>query len=51
MYTRLLQGYDSMDPDQQSASSHAAKQLRLMVSSSCLLKTVSQFGCIFLTLF
>ncbi|OEL37567.1 Malonate--CoA ligase [Dichanthelium oligosanthes] len=41
MYTRLLQGYDNMDPDQQSASSYAAKQLRLMVSSSCSLKTVS----------
>jgi hypothetical protein len=36
MYTRLLQGYDSMDPDQQYASSYAAKQLRLMVSSTCL---------------
>jgi malonyl-CoA/methylmalonyl-CoA synthetase len=31
MYTRLLQGYDSMDPDQKSASSYAAKHLRLMV--------------------
>lgn len=34
MYTRLLQGYDSMDPDQQSASSYAAKQLRLMMCGS-----------------
>lgn len=33
MYTRLLQGYDSMDSGQQSASSYAAKHLRLMVSS------------------
>lgn len=34
MYTRLLQGYDSMDPDQQSASSYAAKHLRLMMCGS-----------------
>ncbi|CAO1946067.1 unnamed protein product [Urochloa humidicola] len=34
MYTRLLQGYDSMDPDQQSTSSYAAKQLRLMMCGS-----------------
>ncbi|KAG8055336.1 hypothetical protein GUJ93_ZPchr0001g29248 [Zizania palustris] len=34
MYTRLLQGYDSMDPEQQSASSFAAKQLRLMMCGS-----------------
>ncbi|XP_062206947.1 probable CoA ligase CCL8 isoform X2 [Phragmites australis] len=34
MYTRLLQGYDSMDPDQQSASSYAARQLRLMMCGS-----------------
>uniref|UniRef100_A0A0D9V5Y8 4-coumarate--CoA ligase n=1 Tax=Leersia perrieri TaxID=77586 RepID=A0A0D9V5Y8_9ORYZ len=34
MYTRLLQGYDSMDPGQQSASSFAAKQLRLMMCGS-----------------
>ncbi|KAF8766256.1 hypothetical protein HU200_007768 [Digitaria exilis] len=34
MYTRLLQGYDNMDPDQQSASSYAAKQLRLMMCGS-----------------
>jgi len=46
MYTRLLQGYDNMDPDQQSACSYAAKQLRLMVSSSCSLKLSLQFGCI-----
>ncbi|ONM37712.1 Long-chain-fatty-acid-CoA ligase-like protein [Zea mays] len=34
MYTRLLQGYDSMDPDQKSASSYAAKHLRLMMCGS-----------------
>ncbi|KAK3162010.1 hypothetical protein QOZ80_1BG0084140 [Eleusine coracana subsp. coracana] len=34
MYTRLLQGYDSMDSDQQCASSYAAKQLRLMMCGS-----------------
>nr|CAB3478370.1 unnamed protein product [Digitaria exilis] len=34
MYTRLLQGYDNMDPDQQSASCYAAKQLRLMMCGS-----------------
>ncbi|CAO2194764.1 unnamed protein product [Urochloa humidicola] len=34
MYTRLLQGYDSMDSDQKSASSYAAKQLRLMMCGS-----------------
>lgn len=34
VYTRLLQGYDGMDPDQQSASSYAAKQLRLMMCGS-----------------
>ncbi|XP_039809708.1 malonate--CoA ligase-like isoform X2 [Panicum virgatum] len=34
MYTRLLQGYDNMDPDQQSACSYAAKQLRLMMCGS-----------------
>ncbi|CAL4973930.1 unnamed protein product [Urochloa decumbens] len=34
MYTRLLQGYDNMDSDQQSASSYAAKQLRLMMCGS-----------------
>jgi malonyl-CoA/methylmalonyl-CoA synthetase len=51
MYTRLLQGYDNMDPDQQSACSYAAKQLRLMVSSSCSLKLSLQFGFISLTLF
>ncbi|KAF2952403.1 probable CoA ligase CCL8 isoform X2 [Oryza sativa Japonica Group] len=34
MYTRLLQGYDGMDPEQQSASSFAAKQLRLMMCGS-----------------
>jgi hypothetical protein len=40
-----------MDPDQQSACSYAAKQLRLMVSSSCSLKLSLQFGFISLTLF
>ncbi|KAM0888716.1 hypothetical protein ACQ4PT_028190 [Festuca glaucescens] len=34
VYTRLLQGYDSMNPDQQSACSYAAKQLRLMMCGS-----------------
>ncbi|XP_066379728.1 probable CoA ligase CCL8 [Miscanthus floridulus] len=34
MYTRLLQGYDSMDPDQQSDASYAAKHLRLMMCGS-----------------
>ncbi|TVU35043.1 hypothetical protein EJB05_16910, partial [Eragrostis curvula] len=34
MYTRLLQGYDGMDPDQQCVSSYAAKQLRLMMCGS-----------------
>jgi len=34
MYTRLLQGYDNMDPAQQSACSYAAKQLRLMMCGS-----------------
>ncbi|GJM93058.1 hypothetical protein PR202_ga09579 [Eleusine coracana subsp. coracana] len=34
MYTRLLQGYDSMDSDQQCTSSYAAKQLRLMMCGS-----------------
>jgi hypothetical protein len=33
VYTRLLQGYDTMNPDEQSACSYAAKQLRLMVCS------------------
>lgn len=31
MYTRLLQGYKTMDPDQQKAAASAAKQLRLVV--------------------
>ncbi|XP_072972110.1 probable CoA ligase CCL8 [Typha angustifolia] len=34
MYTRLLQGYETMDPDQRAASSSAAKQLRLMMCGS-----------------
>lgn len=40
MYTRLLQGYDGMDPEQQSASSFAAKQLRLMVSCIYILQVI-----------
>ncbi|CAI9773607.1 unnamed protein product [Fraxinus pennsylvanica] len=34
MYTRLLQGYDAMDPDSQAASASAARQLRLMMCGS-----------------
>ncbi|KAK1666943.1 hypothetical protein QYE76_055102 [Lolium multiflorum] len=34
VYTRLLQGYDTMNPDEQSACSYAAKQLRLMMCGS-----------------
>lgn len=33
MYTRLLQGYEAMDPDLQAASASAANHLRLMVST------------------
>lgn len=33
MYTRLIQGYEAMDPQLQDASASAASQLRLMVSS------------------
>lgn len=32
MYTRLIQGYQSMDAEQQAVSASAARQLRLMVS-------------------
>lgn len=32
MYTRLIQGYHAMDPEQQAVSASAARQLRLMVS-------------------
>lgn len=31
MYTRLIQGYEAMDPELQSASASAASKLRLMV--------------------
>ncbi|GMI93795.1 acyl activating enzyme 13 [Hibiscus trionum] len=34
MYTRLIQGYQAMDPEQQSASASAARQLRLMMCGS-----------------
>ncbi|XP_042427732.1 probable CoA ligase CCL8 [Zingiber officinale] len=34
MYTRLLQGYKTMDPNQQEAVASAAKQLRLMMCGS-----------------
>ncbi|XP_074572056.1 putative CoA ligase CCL8 isoform X1 [Curcuma longa] len=34
MYTRLLQGYKTMDPNQQQAVASAAKQLRLMMCGS-----------------
>ncbi|XP_042387017.1 probable CoA ligase CCL8 [Zingiber officinale] len=34
MYARLLQGYKTMDPDQQKAAASAAKQLRLMMCGS-----------------
>lgn len=33
MYTRLVQGYEAMDPELKAASAFAAKQLRLMVGS------------------
>lgn len=31
MYTRLIQGYDAMDPESQATAASAASQLRLMV--------------------
>lgn len=31
MYTRLIQGYEAMDPDLQTQSASAASRLRLMV--------------------
>lgn len=31
MYTRLIQGYEAMDPELQAASATAGSQLRLMV--------------------
>ncbi|XP_038999825.1 malonate--CoA ligase-like isoform X2 [Hibiscus syriacus] len=34
MYTRLIQGYHAMDPEQQAASASAARQLRLMMCGS-----------------
>lgn len=37
MYTRLIQGYESMDPEIQTASATAASQLRLMVGQLSLL--------------
>lgn len=33
MYTRLIQGYEAMDPDLQAASASAARQMRLMVGA------------------
>ncbi|KAJ6828511.1 malonate--CoA ligase isoform X1 [Iris pallida] len=34
MYSRLLQGYETMEPDLQAASASAARQLRLMMCGS-----------------
>lgn len=34
MYTRLIQGYEAMDPDVQAVSASAASKLRLMMSGS-----------------
>ncbi|KAK3005547.1 hypothetical protein RJ639_015972 [Escallonia herrerae] len=34
MYTRLIQGYEAMDPELQAASASAASQLRLMMCGS-----------------
>ncbi|KAG2729036.1 hypothetical protein I3843_01G227100 [Carya illinoinensis] len=34
MYTRLIQGYEAMDPDLQAASASAARQMRLMMCGS-----------------
>ncbi|KAK8595004.1 hypothetical protein V6N13_015913 [Hibiscus sabdariffa] len=34
MYTRLIQGYQAMDPEQQAASASAARKLRLMMCGS-----------------
>ncbi|CAA6661000.1 unnamed protein product [Spirodela intermedia] len=34
MYTRLVQGYEAMEPELQSASAYAARQLRLMMCGS-----------------
>ncbi|KAK4482040.1 hypothetical protein RD792_012962, partial [Penstemon davidsonii] len=34
VYTRLIQGYEAMDPELQTASASAAKQLRLMMCGS-----------------
>ncbi|CAM8896993.1 unnamed protein product [Rhodiola kirilowii] len=34
MYTRLIQGYDAMDPDLQAASASASSKLRLMMCGS-----------------
>ncbi|XP_050234346.1 probable CoA ligase CCL8 [Mercurialis annua] len=34
MYTRLIQGYEAMDPELQAASAYAARQLRLMMCGS-----------------
>ncbi|GLT32681.1 hypothetical protein SLA2020_073290 [Shorea laevis] len=34
MYTRLIQGYEAMDPELQAASASAARQLRLMMCGS-----------------
>ena len=33
MYTRLIQGYETMDTELKETSAAAAKQLRLMVGS------------------
>lgn len=34
MYTRLIQGYEAMDPDLQATSVSAARNLRLMVTTT-----------------
>ncbi|KAG8379973.1 hypothetical protein BUALT_Bualt07G0145200 [Buddleja alternifolia] len=34
MYTRLIQGYEAMDPESQAAAASAARQLRLMMCGS-----------------
>ncbi|KAK3219867.1 hypothetical protein Dsin_013837 [Dipteronia sinensis] len=34
MYTRLIQGYEAMDPELKAASAYAARQLRLMMCGS-----------------
>ncbi|KAH7565258.1 hypothetical protein JRO89_XS09G0175500 [Xanthoceras sorbifolium] len=41
MYTRLIQGYEAMDPELKAASASAARQLRLMVCNLATLPTSS----------